>query len=274
MSRGHQVIVLDALNCDISIGKKGCEIISGQCTIPLPDAVIPRIGSSITYRGATLIRQFESMGIFTTTSSESLLKSRDKLSALQILNSQGIPVPATVFGRMNDDFTQNISNLGGFPVLIKAISSTHGEGIEIVNSISELQRASSFLSKNNRRFILQEFIRESNGEDFRVFVVGGKVVASMKRKAMQNDFRSNLHLGGTAEQIQISEDLKKTAIDACTALGLQIGGVDIILSKRGALVLEVNASPGLEGIESVSGVDVAGSIIGFLEMNCAKLSIE
>ncbi len=264
-SRGHEVVLLDALNCNIFIGHDQTTVRIGENFILKPDAIIPRIGSSITYRGSTLIRQFESIGIYSLTTSEALLKSRDKLTSLQILKANGIDVPASVFGSMNDDFAQNVKLLGGFPILIKAISSTHGEGIEIVRNMDEIEEASSFLTRNNRRYILQEFIQESKGEDIRVFVVGGKVVASMKRKATQNDFRSNLHLGGTAESFEVSEELKNISVKACQALGLQIGGVDIIMSKRGPLVLEVNASPGLEGIEAVSGADVAKSIMVFLE---------
>ena len=269
-ARGHNIILIDALKCWLSLGKGTAGIFSDSVCLPLPQAIIPRIGSSMTYRGSTLIRQFEIQGVFTTTSSESLLKSRDKLTASQLLVGSGIQIPFTVYPNVNSDFHLLVNHFKDFPFLVKAISSTHGDGIELVKNLEELIEVTAFLTCNNRRYIFQEFVEESNGEDFRIFVIGKTVIASMKRKASSNDFRSNLHLGGSAEYADVTDEIKNIAVKACQTLGLLIGGVDIIISNNGPLVLEVNPSPGLEGIEQATGIDIAGKIISFIEDNVLK----
>ena len=263
--RGHTVRLLDVQQCVLSLKTLEPQIIYEGSILPRYDAVIPRIGTSITNLGATVIRQFEAMGIFTTTPSNALLQSRDKLSAFQILAPQGIGVPKTIYPDSFNDPIQEVNELGGFPVIIKTLSSTHGEGVLLVNNKQELHEIMLHLNRTNNRFIIQEFIKECKGEDIRAFIVNGELVACMKRTAAPGDFRSNLHMGGTAKPHLLYHKTKELAIKACELVGLYIAGVDIIESDRGPLILEINASPGLEGIENTTKVDIAGKIIEFIE---------
>ncbi len=264
-SRGHEVRLLDIQKCILLLKTKQPDIIYDGAVLPRFDAVIPRIGTSITNLGATVIRQFEAMGIFTTTPSNALLQSRDKLSAFQVLVPKGIGVPETIYPDSFNDPVNEVKQLGGFPVIIKALSSTHGEGVMLVQNKEDLHEIMLHLYRTDNRFIIQEYIKESKGEDIRAFIVDGKMVACMKRTAAEGDFRSNLHMGGTAIPHLISNDVIELAIKACKLVGLYIAGVDIIESKRGPLILEINASPGLEGIENTTKIDIAGKIIEFIE---------
>ena len=266
--RGHTVKLLDIFQCVLSLDTNKPAIIYDNEELEAFDAIIPRIGAGITNSGATVIRQFEAMGTFSTTSSLGLLQSRDKLSTIQILAAQGIGVPKTIYPDYYTNHIKEVQYLGGFPVVIKTLTNTHGEGVMLVNSEKELNEAIDYMIKNSNRYIIQEYIKESRGKDTRAFIINGRVIACMNRTSSGEDFRSNLHLGGTPTKTQLDESTIDLAVQAAQMVGLAIAGVDIIESNRGPLVLEVNASPGLEGIETITGIDIAGNIIEFIEEQC------
>lgn len=262
--RGHSARVLDPLRCYLHIGPDGFAMrYKGQ---PLAGygAVIPRIGASITRYGCAVVRQFELMGCFTPNPSDAIARARDKLRSHQLLGAAGIGLPATVFGDNPDDTNDLLAMLGPPPHVIKLNEGTQGAGVILTEKLGSSRSVIEALRGLYASFLVQEFIGEAKGADLRCFVVDNRVVASMRRQAPEGDFRSNLHRGGTAEAVHATEAEVDVAVRAAAALGLGIAGVDLIRSNRGPLVLEVNASPGLEGIESASGVDVAGSIIDYL----------
>lgn len=228
-------------------------------------AVIPRIGASVTTQGAAVIRHFELMDLFTSTRSDALLQSRDKLFCLQRLSQNGIPVPRTLYLSQPEYLHSMIEAVGGFPVIIKLLESTHGVGVLLAENLTQASSILEMLMRLGQRVVVQEFIREAEGADIRAFVVAGEVVAVMRRQASDGEFRSNLHRGASATPDILSEEelwiVKKTV----ATMGLDIAGVDLLRSSRGALVMEVNASPGLEGIETVTGVDIAARIIKLME---------
>jgi len=264
---GHKVQVIDPLQCDIKLERKQPSVYYDGMKLVTPDAIIPRIGASITFYGTAIVRQFESMDCFTTVSSQALVRSRDKLQSLQRLSSSGVGMPKTVFtnfGAHTDDICELVD---GPPVVIKVLEGTQGIGVNLAMTLEE---ADLLLDSHNglqSRVIIQEFIKEAGGADLRAFVVGGKIVGAMKRQAKEGEFRSNLHQGGSAVRVQLTEDEEDTAIAAARSLGLGVCGVDILQSSRGPLVLEVNSSPGLEGIEGATGQNIAGSIIRYIEKN-------
>ncbi len=263
--RGHQVRVIDHLLCSIIIEKGKPEVYYGEQLLSEIDAIIPRIGASVTFQGAAIIRQFEMMKIFSTLTSQGLLQSRDKLRCLQLLSMADIGLPKTVFTNYAEDTQHLIDAVGGTPLIIKLLKGTHGLGVILAEND---RTASSVIESFNRvreRVIVQEFIAESNGADVRALVVDGKVVAAMKRKARPGEFRSNLHRGATAIHIKLTSEEERTALKAVKMLGLHVAGVDMLQSNRGPLVLEVNPSPGLEGISTTTGIDVAGQIIELVE---------
>ena len=259
--RSHSVRVLDPLRCYMKIGVDAFEMHYKGVKIAGYDAVIPRIGASVTRYGTAVLRQFELMGTTSPNGCDAILRARDKLRCHQLLAAQGIDFPKTVFGDNPDDTVDMLSMLGPPPHVIKLNEGTQGAGVMLTEKPSASRAVIEALRGLYAQFLVQEFVAEADGADLRCFVVGGKVVAAMKRQAPSGDFRSNLHRGGTAEPATPREDEIAVAVRAAQALGLGIAGVDLIRSKRGPLVLEVNSSPGLEGIEQATGVDIAGAII-------------
>lgn len=262
--RGHTVRVLDPLRCYLRIAPDGFEMHYKGRALSGFDAVLPRIGASVTFYGTAVLRQFEMMGSYTPNPSDAILRARDKLRSHQILAKAGIGLPTTVFGDNPDDTKDLLAMLGPPPHVIKLNEGTQGRGVILAERESASRSVIEAFSGLYANFLVQEFIGEAKGADLRCFVVGGKVVAAMRRKAKRGEFRSNLHRGGTAAAVTPSEAEKDVAIRAAKAIGLNVAGVDLIRSKRGPLVLEVNSSPGLEGIEGSTGLDVAGAIIDYL----------
>lgn len=262
--RGHTARVLDPLRCYMRIASDGFAMHYMGKPISGYAAVLPRIGASITRYGTAVLRQFELMGSFCPNPSDAILRARDKLRAHQLLAAQGIGLPITVFGDNPDDTVDLLSMLGPPPHVIKLNEGAQGAGVMLTEKPSASRSVVEALRGLYANFVVQEFIGEAEGADLRCFVVDGQVIASMRRQAPEGDFRSNLHRGGTAEPAQASAEERDVAVRAARVLGLGVAGVDLIRSRRGPLVLEVNSTPGLEGIEAVGGVDVAGAIIDFL----------
>jgi ribosomal protein S6--L-glutamate ligase len=259
--RGHRVRVLDPLRCYMRIAAGAFEIHYKGRTLRDLDVVIPRIGASVTFYGTAVLRQFEMMGVATPNSAEAILRARDKLHALQLLARDRIGLPTTVFGDNPDDTADLLKMLGEPPHVIKLNEGAQGQGVLLAEKRSAAQGMIEAFRGLYANFLVQEFIREASGADLRCFVVGGKVVAAMQRQAPDGDFRANLHRGGTATPVELAPEEAEMAVHAAAVMGLGIAGVDLLRSRRGPLVLEVNSSPGLEGIEAATGIDVAGAII-------------
>ena len=259
--RNHSVRVLDPLRCYLRISSNGFDMHYKGRPIAGYAAVVPRIGASITRYGTAVLRQFELMGTYTPNSSDAIARARDKLRCHQLLAAEGIGLPVTVFGDNPDDTVDLLSMLGPPPHVIKLNEGTQGAGVMLTEKPSASRSVVEALRGLYANFLVQEFIAEAKGADLRCFVVGGEVVATMRRQAPKGDFRSNLHRGGSAKPVRASEDEQATAVRAASVLGLGVAGVDLIRSRRGPLVLEVNSSPGLEGIEAATGVDIAARII-------------
>ncbi|HET6431621.1 30S ribosomal protein S6--L-glutamate ligase [Dyella sp.] len=268
--RGHVVRVLDPLRCYVRIAPGNMEIRYKGKALRDIDAVIPRIGTQSTFYGTAVLRQLEMMGVYTPNPSDAVLRARDKLRCLQILASHGLQMPVTVFGDNPDDTTDVLAMLGEPPHVIKLNEGSQGTGVVLAEKRSASQSVIEAFRGLYANFLVQEFIAEAKGSDLRCFVVGNKVVAAMQRDASPGEFRANLHRGGTAVKATLSPQEKRIAIKAAGALGLGIAGVDLLRSNRGPLLLEVNASPGLEGIEAASGLDVAGNIVKHLEQNAGR----
>ncbi|TAL83335.1 MAG: 30S ribosomal protein S6--L-glutamate ligase [Rhodanobacter sp.] len=263
--RGHVVRVLDPLRCYVRIAPGEVAVRYQGKAVRDIDCVIPRIGASSTFYGTAVLRQLEMMGVYTPNSSDAVLRARDKLRCLQMLAAQGIDMPVTVFGDNPDDTADVLALLGEPPHVIKLNEGSQGTGVVLAEKRTASQSVIEAFRGLYANFLVQEFIAEANGSDLRCFVVGGKVVAAMQRDASPGEFRANLHRGGSAKGVTLSAQEKRIAIRASGVLGLGIAGVDLLRSRRGPLLLEVNASPGLEGIEQATGVDVAGSIIDLLQ---------
>jgi ribosomal protein S6--L-glutamate ligase len=263
--RGHVVRVLDPLRCYVRIAPGAVAVRYQGKAVRDIDCVIPRIGASSTFYGTDVLRQLEMMGVYTPNSSDAVLRARDKLRCLQMLAAQGIDMPVTVFGDNPDDTADVLALLGEPPHVIKLNEGSQGTGVVLAEKRTASQSVIEAFRGLYANFLVQEFIAEANGSDLRCFVVGGKVVAAMQRDASPGEFRANLHRGGSATGVTLSTQEKRIAIRAAGVLGLGIAGVDLLRSKRGPLLLEVNASPGLEGIEKATGVDVAASIIDLLQ---------
>jgi len=270
--RVHHMQVIDHQRCNLLIEKNIPQVYYEGSPLLAIDAVIPRIGASVTSYGAAVIKQFEMMDVFTSARSEALLQSRDKFRCLQRLFVCGLDVPKTFICRNVEDLPKLIDKLGGAPVIVKLLESTHGIGVVLAENKKTAISIVEAFSKTNQRVIVQEFIEEAKGADIRAFVVGGRVVAAMKRQATDGEFRSNLHRGATAFPVQLNEEEQRMVTKATRVMGLDVAGVDLLRSKRGMLVLEVNASPGLEGIEGTTGVNIAGAIIDFVARRCKKWS--
>jgi ribosomal protein S6--L-glutamate ligase len=264
-ARGHNVRVLDHLKCNLVIEKKNPKIIYNGEEIKDIHAVIPRIGASVTFYGTAVVRQFEMMGVFTAIESQALVRSRDKLRSLQILSRAGLGLPKTVFTNYSRDVERILKEAGGAPVVIKLLEGTQGLGVVLADNKKAAVSVVEAFNGLKARVIVQEFIKEAKGADIRAFVVDGHVVGAMKRQAKEGEFRSNLHRGGTAEVIELTREEELAAIKAANALKLGIAGVDILQSDRGPLIIEVNSSPGLEGIEAATGKDIGAQIIKYVE---------
>ncbi|CAH7175387.1 30S ribosomal protein S6--L-glutamate ligase [Vibrio artabrorum] len=266
-ARGHQVDVIDTLHCDIDIASNNPKIRYMGEELPQYDAVIPRIGASITFYGTAVVRQFEMMGTFCINESVAISRSRDKLRSLQLLSRKGIGLPKTGFASRPDKIQDLIKNVGGAPLVIKLLEGTQGIGVVLAETNKAAESVIEAFMGLKANILVQEFIEEANGADIRCFVVGNKVIAAMKRQAGEGEFRSNLHRGGTAQLVKLSKEERATAINAAKIMGLNLCGVDILQSKNGPVVMEVNSSPGLEGIEKATGKDVADMIFEFIEKN-------
>lgn len=265
VKRKHNVQVIDPLNCDIVIERQKPEIYYRGRRLDHVDAVIPRIGSSITFYGTAVVRQFEMMNVFTTLKSQALVQSRDKLRSLQILSKAGLGLPKTVFTNYSKDVSEVISHVGGAPLIIKLLEGTQGLGVVLAETTTAAESVLEAFNGLQARVIVQEFIKEAKGADVRAFVVDGEVVGAMKRQGKEGEFRSNLHRGGTASLIKLTRHEEQAAIMAAKALKMGVAGVDLLQSNRGPLILEVNSSPGLEGIETATGKDIAKAIIKYIE---------
>lgn len=265
-ARGHEVSVINYAKCYVTIESNNPAIHYQGEPLGKFDAIIPRISTSLTKYGTSIVRQFESQGAFTTASSISVVRSRDKLRSIQLLARAGVGIPKTVFARETADVEDVIRQAGGVPLIIKVARGTHGNGVVLAETKKAAEAVMQAFYVEGVNFLVQEFVKESAGTDIRAVVVGGRVVASMKRQSLDDDFRSNLHQGGIGEKVKLTIEERKTAQKAAKAMGLSICGVDMMRSDKGPLVLEVNASPGFN-IEKVTGRNVAGKIIDYVEQN-------
>ena len=265
--RGHELDIINTLRVYMRIEARNPEIRYKGEKLPRYNAVIPRIGASVTFYGTAVLRQFEMMGVYPLNESVAIARSRDKLRSTQLFARGGIGLPVTCFAHRSSQADDIIDLAGGAPVVIKLLEGTQGIGVmlgETENAAKSMIQAFGGLNAN---ILVQEFIKEAGGEDIRAFVIGGKVIAAMKRKGAEGDFRSNLHRGGSAEMVKITPKERATAVKAAKVLGLNVCGVDMLRANSGPVVMEVNSSPGLQGIENATGKDIAGMIIEFLEKN-------
>lgn len=271
--RGHEMLVIDHQQCVLVIESNRPRIIYKGEELKKVDAIIPRIGASVTFYGAAVVRQFEQMHIFSTVESQALVRSRDKLRSLQLMAKAGIGMPKTAFASNPKDIDAVIKQVGGAPVVIKLLEGTQGIGVILAETHNSAKSVIEAFLDVKVNILVQEFIKEAKGADIRAFIVDGKIVGAMRRQGAEGDFRSNLHRGGKAMLIELSDDEKATAIKAVKKMGLAIAGVDMLQGARGPLVMEVNSSPGLEGIESATGEDIAVKIIEYVERNEFHASI-
>lgn len=264
-AKGHEVEIIDHLKCDIVIEQDNPKIYYKSERIDYLDAIIPRIGASVTFYGAAVVRQFEMMEVFSAVHSQALVRSRDKLRSLQLLASSGVGLPKTVFTNYSKEVKKLIESVGGAPLIVKLLEGTQGHGVVLGPTKKAAESIIEAFHAMKARVIVQEFVSESKGADIRAFVVDGKVVGAMKRQGKEGEFRSNLHQGGSGTLIKLSKQEREAALTAARAMDLQIAGVDMLQSARGPLILEVNSSPGLEGIEKTTKKDIATNIINFIE---------
>jgi ribosomal protein S6--L-glutamate ligase len=264
-SRGHEVRVLNHLRCYMNIASFKPSMHYDGEELKDFDAIIPRIGASVTFYGSAVVRQFEMMGTFSLNESVAISRSRDKLRSLQLLSRKGIGLPVTGFAHSPDDTDDLLKLVGGAPVVVKLLEGTQGKGVVLAETRNAAESVVEAFRGLNANFLVQEFVKEAKGADIRCFVIGEKVVASMIRQAGEGEFRSNLHRGGTAKLIKITPEERSTAVRSARIMGLNVAGVDILRSNHGAVVMEVNSSPGLEGIEAATGKDVAGMMIEYIE---------
>ncbi|KQO44551.1 30S ribosomal protein S6--L-glutamate ligase [Ectopseudomonas chengduensis] len=265
--RGHEMQVIDTLRAYMNIASHKPQIHFRGQALEGFDAVIPRIGASVTFYGCAVLRQFEMMGVYPLNESVAISRSRDKLRALQLLSRKGIGLPVTGFAHSPDDIPDLIQMVGGAPLVIKVLEGTQGMGVVLAETHKAAESVIEAFLGLKQDIMVQEYIQEAGGADIRCFVVGDKVIAAMKRQAKAGEFRSNLHRGGSASLVKITPEERMTAVRAARVMGLNVAGVDILRSNHGPLVMEVNSSPGLEGIETTTGKDVAGMIIQYLEKN-------
>lgn len=263
--RDHEVTIVDPLKCVMDVTSRRPAVYHRGELLPRFDAVIPRIGASITFYALAVLRQFEVMGVYPANESVAIGRSRDKLRALQLMARAGVGMPVTAFAHSPDDTKTLVKLVGGAPLVLKLLQGTQGRGVVLAETSQAAESVIDAFRELDANFLVQEFIREAGGADIRAFVIGDRIVASMLRQAKEGEFRSNLHRGGSASLVKLSPQERATALRAAKTLGLNVAGVDIVRGKDGPLVLEVNSSPGLEGIEKATGKDVAGQVIGFLE---------
>lgn len=263
--RGHDVRVINPLRCYMDIATSKPSVHYDGRELPRFSALIPRIGASITFYGTAVVRQFEMMGVYALNESVAISRSRDKLRSLQLLSRKGIGLPVTGFASSPRDTNDLLSLVGGAPVVLKLLEGTQGKGVVLAETRQAAESVIDAFRGLEAHFLVQEFVKEAGGADLRCFVIGEKVVASIKRQAAEGEFRSNLHRGGTAEIVKITPAERATAVKAARTMGLNVAGVDILRAKHGPVVMEVNSSPGLEGIEKATGRDVAGMIIEYIE---------
>ncbi|WP_255554310.1 MULTISPECIES: 30S ribosomal protein S6--L-glutamate ligase [Tenacibaculum] len=266
-ARGHEMLVIDHGKCDLLIEKKKPQIYYKGKLLENIDAVIPRIGASITFYGTAVVRQFEMMNVFSTLNSQALVCSRDKLQSMQVLSKAGLNMPKTTFTNNSKNVSAVINKVGGAPCIIKLLEGTQGVGVVLAETKSAAESVLEAFNGLQARVIVQEFIAEAKGADLRVFVVDGNVVGAMKRQGKEGEFRSNLHRGGTAELFELTEEEENAALKAAKKLGLSVCGVDMLQSNSGPMIMEVNSSPGLEGIEQATKLDIAKNIIRYIERN-------
>lgn len=266
VARGHEARVLNTLSFSIEVAQGEPRLYFGNKRLGSYDAVIPRIGASITFFGTAVVRQFEQMGVFSLNPSHAISVSRDKLRALQVLSRHRVGIPTTLFVRHTGEILPAIERLGGTPVVVKLLEGTQGIGVILADTTKVAEAIIETLSGPARmNVLLQQFVKESKGRDVRAFVVGNKVVAAMRRVAQAGEFRSNVHRGGRAEAIQLEKEFETVALHSAQIMGLRVAGVDMLEGKDGPIVMEVNSSPGLEGIETATGIDVAGEIVQLIE---------
>jgi ribosomal protein S6--L-glutamate ligase len=268
-ARGHEIEVVDTLRCYMNIASHRPEVRYKGRALEGFDAVIPRIGASVTFYGLAVLRQFEMMGVYPLNESVAIGRSRDKLRCLQLLSRKGIGLPVTAFAHATSQPDDLIDMVGGTPLVVKLLEGTQGIGVVLAETRTSAKSMIEAFGGVEANILVQEFIKEADGADVRAFVIGGKVVAAMQRKGGPGEFRSNLHRGGKAQQIKITPEERSTAVRAAKILGLNVCGVDMLRSNHGPVVMEVNSTPGLEGIEIATGKDIAGMIIEFLEKNAA-----
>lgn len=268
--RGHQADVINALHCYMDITSTKPAIYYAECKLEGYGAVIPRIGASITFYGLAVLRQFELMDIYPLNESMAIGRSRDKLRSQQLLARAGLGLPVTGFAHTPDDIKSLIRLVGGPPLIIKLLEGTQGKGVVLAETYQAAESVIDAFRKLDANFLVQEYVREAGGSDIRCFVIGGKVVAAMMRTAREGEFRSNLHRGGSGALVELTQEEQDTAVQAAETMGLNVAGVDLVRSRRGPLVLEVNSSPGLEGIERITGKDIAGLIIEFIETHAEQ----
>lgn len=266
-SKGHQVKVLDTLKFSLNVEEAAPRLFHQNKRLSAYDAVIPRIGASITFYGLAVVRQFEQMGVFTLNSAQSIARSRDKLHSMQIFSRHDIGIPHTAFVHQKEDVLPALERLGGAPVIIKLLKGTQGVGVILAETVRVAQAIVETMQSTRQDVLLQKFIKESEGKDIRALVVGDRVVAAMRRQAAGDEFRSNVHRGGSATAVQLNPQYERTAVRAAQILGLRVAGVDMLEGAEGPQIMEVNSSPGLEGIEKASGENVAKEIISEVEKN-------
>lgn len=264
VERGHEVKVLDTLKFAIDLQRGVPDLYYRQKPLGDYDAVLPRIGASITYYGTAVVRQFQEMDVFCANTAHGILNSRDKLRSLQVLSRHHIGIPQTAFVRDKKDVLPAIERVGGAPVVIKLIEGTQGIGVLLAESVNAAESIVELLQSQKQNVLIQKFVAESKGRDIRAFVVGDRVVAAMRRVAQGQEFRSNVHRGGVAEAVELSEEFRETAVRASQILGLRVAGVDMLESDSGPQIMEVNSSPGLEGIEQCTGLDIAGAVVEYI----------
>ena len=265
--RGHEIHVLDALRCYMNIASHKPTMHYKGNKLQDFEAIIPRIGASITFYGTSVLRQFEMMGVYPLNESVAISRSRDKLRSMQLLSRKGVGMPVTGFANKPDDVKDLIKMVGGAPLVIKLLRGTQGIGVVLAETQKAAESVIEGFMGVKADILVQEYIREAGGADIRCFVIGGKIVAAMKRQALPGEFRSNLHRGGTSSLIRITPEERSTAVRAAKIMGLNVAGVDLLRSNHGPVVMEVNSSPGLRGIEEATGKDIAGLVIGFIEKN-------
>lgn len=265
--RGHDIHVYDTIKCYMDIASHRPSVHYKGHKLENFEAVIPRIGASITFYGAAVLRQFEMMGVYPLNESVGITRSRDKLRSLQILARAGVGLPLTGFAHSTDDTQALIDLVNGAPLVVKLLEGTQGKGVVLAETYQAAESLIDAFRNLDANFLVQEFIKEAGGADIRCFVIGDRVIAAMMRQAKEGEFRSNLHRGGTASKIKLTPEERSTAVRAALKMGLNVAGVDILRSNHGPVVLEVNSSPGLEGIEKATGLDVAGKIFEFIEKN-------